>query len=234
MHGIRFNGYHSWKDKHLTLAPGKVVGRPAKEKVKRKVAFSNAEYDFSELYGSQVYSNRQLQYSFNLIGYSKEEMSFMAVDIINWLMNSSGKQRLYDDAFPGYYFLAEVEDEASFEENFSDGILTVTFEAYPFMVSELKEGHDIWDEFNFILDYAQKTDFTVNGSIEIELFNSSATVLRPVITTDAPMTIENGLKTFSVNSGVTQSYDFMLEMGKNQLTITGNGNISFEFHKELI
>lgn len=234
MHGIRFNGYHSWKDKHLTLAPGKDVGRPAKEKVKRKVAFSNAEYDFSELYGSQVYSNRQLQYSFNLIGNSKEEMSFMAVNIINWLMNSSGKQRLYDDAFPGYYFLAEVEDEASFEENFSDGILTVTFEAYPFMVSELKEGHDIWDGFNFILDYDQKTDFTVNGSIEIELFNSSATVLRPVITTDAPMTIENGLKTFSVNSGVTQSYDFMLEMGKNQLTITGNGNISFEFHKELI
>lgn len=234
MKGIKFNGYHSWRDFKLTLAPGKVIGRPSKEKVKKKPAFSNVEYDFSELYGSQVYSNRPLKYSFNLIGSSKEEMSFESVRIINWLMNSGGKQKLYDDAFPGYYFLAEVENEASFKENYTDGILTVTFEAYPFMIAELPEGHDIWDEFNFILDYAQKTSFLINGETNVELFNPSATVLRPVITTDAPMTIETGLKSFSVNAGITQSYDFMLGMGLNELKITGNGNIEFELYKELI
>lgn len=234
MRGISFNGKHSWKDFRLTLAPGREVGRPSKEKVKHKPAFSNVEYDFSTLYGSQVYSNRELKYSFNLIGNTKEDMSFQAVKIINWLMNSNGKTKLIDDSFPGYYFLAEVESEASFKENYTDGILTVTFDAYPFMISELPEGHDIWDDFNFILDYAQTTSFSINGETNIELFNPSATVLRPVITTDAPMTIETGLKSFSVNAGITQSYDFMLEVGFNELKITGNGNIDFKMYKELI
>lgn len=234
MFGITFNGYHSYNDKRLTMAPGKKIGRPSKEKIKVKVPFSNHEYDFSELYGSQVYTNRSLEYKFNLIGQTKEQMSIEVTDIINWFMNSHGKQKLYDDAYPGYFFMAEVESEANFEENYTDGILGVKFTAYPFMISELEEGHDTWDNFNFVLDYDQITDFTINGSQDVMLYNGGSNVVKPTIIASTSMEILMKNKTYLIPSGTSESYDFMLEMGENNLTITGDGTISFVFYKELI
>lgn len=218
----------------VTMAPGKEIGIPNKKKIKVAVPFSNEEYDFSELYGSQVYEHRTLTYSFNIWDRNKANMTAKKTRIINWLMGPNSKQRLYDDAIPGYYFLAEVEGNASFEENWEDGILTVEFTAYPFMISELPEGHDIWDEFNFELDVAQAVNFNVTGSIEITLYNAGKPALFPKVTTSSPMTIQMAGRIYNIPVGQSQSRDFLLMPGENDLMITGNGSISFEFYKELI
>jgi len=234
VYGIKFNGYHSYTDKGLIMAPGKKIGRPSKEKIKIKVPFSNVEYDFSELYGSQTYTNRELTYPFNLLGKTKEEMSMEATSIINWLMNSRGKQTLWDDAIPGYHFLAEVENETDFKENWADGVITVKFTAYPFMICDYAEGTDIWDEFNFITDMVQDSSFIVNDSLETTIYNLGATDIKPTIITNADMTIVMNNKTYTIPTGTTKSYDFIFKPGENNLTITGNGTISFVFYKELI
>lgn len=234
MIGIVFDDKHSYRDFGVTIAPGKLIGTPNKKKIKVAVPFSNEEYDFSELYGSQTYEPRPLMYPLNILDMSKERMSIKKTQIINWLMGSSGKQRLYDDAFPGYYFLAEVEGESDFEENWADGILTVTFTAYPFMISKLEEGHDIWDDFNFELDIAQLVDFNVSGSLDVTLYNIGKPSLSPSVIASSPMTIQTDNMTFNVPMGESQSKDFLLSPGENELMITGNGSISFVFHKELI
>src|SRR5690625_4183585 len=142
MYGIEFNGKHSYIDFGITLGVEKDIGYPEKEKIKVKVPFSNIEYDFSEIYGEQTYTNRALTYTFNIIEKHKinttEKINLIETKIVNWLMNSNGKQKLYDDAIPGYYFLAEVEGSLSFDELWNSGTLTVTFTAYPFMASELE------------------------------------------------------------------------------------------------
>ncbi|WP_440896235.1 phage tail protein [Amphibacillus sp. Q70] len=237
MDGFRFLGLHTYDDFGVTLAPGKSIGFPDKNKIKVQVPFSNTEYDFSELYGEETYTSRTLTYSlnvFNNVLWSKDSMNVKKTKIINWLMSSRGKQKLYDDAFPGYYFLAEVEGQSSFQENYRDGILTVTFTAYPFMISELQEGHDMWDEFNFELDVAQQVDFNVTGSLNVVLHNIGTPSLTPKIKASSPMTIKMDDKTYNVPTGESKSENFVLNAGKNDLIITGNGSISFEFYKELI
>lgn len=155
--GIKFLGKHSYRDLGITMTGRREIGIPNKTKNIRRIPFSNVDYDFSLIYGEQVYENRELTYYFNIgiNGDSVIAMNNEKTKIVNWLMHSNGKQPLYDDAFPGWHFLAEVENSMSFQEDYYIGILEVTFTAYPFMIRDVSEGDDIWDTFNFEYDVAQ-------------------------------------------------------------------------------
>lgn len=235
IYGIKFNNKHS-NDLGYTIEE-RTIGFPSKNKILITVPFSNVEHDFSELYGSQVYNPRPLTYKFNVLHSGKltpEAMQIEKTKIINWLMNSHGKQRLYDDTIPGYYFWAEVIDAADLEDDWETGSLTVKFTAYPFMIAELEEGNDIWDTFNFELDVAQKTSFTVDGALEVILINAGTPDVIPEITCSSQMTIIKDGISYTVAQGTTKDQEFMLKSGENDLKITGYGTISFKFFKELI
>ncbi|WP_263703378.1 phage tail family protein [Bacillus thuringiensis] len=238
MYGINFNGKHSYNEMGYTMpADGRDIGFPSKEKIVVKVPFSNVEYDFSELYGSQTYGSRPLKYTFNVLkrgNWTPQALHVEKTKLINWLMNSGGRKKLYDDDIPGYYFLAEVESEASFEDDFETGTLTVTFRAYPFMIAELYEGNDIWDTFNFDLDVVQTTDFNITGRLVLTLLNPGTPDVVPEIRSSRPMEIIKDGVRYSIPAGITKDKNFVLKSGENRLQITGNGTISFRFYKELI
>lgn len=158
--GINFLGKHTYRDFGITIS-SRSISDPQKKKTKLPIPWSNIEYDFSEIYGDQPYEPRLLRYVFNLFPFGLQSPGHMDVkktQFINFIMSGIGKHRLEDDDIPGYYFMAEVE-EGSIYNKWTDGTLEVEFVAYPFMISKLPEGHDIWDEFNFELDVAQKTTF---------------------------------------------------------------------------
>lgn len=238
MYGLEFNGKHSYDYFGITMGIDRNIGFPEKEKLKDKVPFSNVEYDFSEIYGDQAYTTRELKYTFNILDKGvlndTHRINVLITAFSNWLMNTRGKQKLIDDTIPGYYFMAEVEGGLDFDELWNHGTLTVIFTAYPFKISEEAEGDDIWDTFNFLLDYAQITDFEVNGTKEVTLYNPGTPNVNPKITSSSAMEIKLDGITYNLNAGTTESDDFVLKSGKNNLTITGNGSISFKFYKELI
>lgn len=237
LYGIQFDGKHSLHDMGYTMPAERDIGFPSKEKIVIQVPFSNVEYDFSNLYGSQTYTPRPLKYQFNVLregNYTPQAMQVEKTKLINWLMNTNGRKKLYDDTIPGYYFLAEVESAADFQDDWETGTMTVSFRAYPFMIAELHEGNDIWDSFNFDLDVAQTTDFTVNGSLQVVLYNVGTPDVVPEITTSNQMKIIKDGVTYSVPFGVTKDSDFVLKPGENTLRINGSGTISFRFYKELI
>lgn len=219
---------------NLTIAK-REIGNPSKIKRLERVAFSNQIYDFSELYGMQEYEERSLKYKFNIgFGSYFEPFYIFESEVINWIMGVNDKVILKDDFIPGYYFLAEVVNDPTNEHLFAGGTLEVEFTAYPFKIGDLEEGNDIWDDFNFLLDVAQETEFEVNSSKEVTLYNPGASTLRPAINAAASMKIIKGNTTFNVPAGRSQSYDFHLDTGENPIMITGNGTISFHFHKEMI
>lgn len=237
MHGITFNGKHSHDMGYTIPADGRDIGFPSKEKIIVKVPFSNVEYDFSESYGSQPYTSRNLTYSFNVFKkgvYTPEALQIEKTRLINWLMHSHGKQKLYDDTIPGYYFLAEVENEAAFQDDWETGTLTVTFRAYPFMIAELTEGNDIWDTFNFDLDTVLDAEFRVDGTLRVILLNVGTPDVIPEIIASSDMYITRDDVTYPVPQGVSKDKNFMLNSGENELIFTGEGSIAFRFYKELI
>jgi len=237
MYGFRYNGKHTYDDFGITIAE-KDVGYPEKKKIKVAVPYSNVEYDFSEIYGDQTYTERPITFVLNVLDRhvlnDTQRVNAIETSLANWLMNSGGKQGLYDDAVPGYYYLAEVESGLDFEELWNHGRLTVEFTAYPFMISEYAEGNDLWDPFNFLTDVSQVTEFNVNGSVDVTLYNMGAPSLSPKIEASAQMEIIHDGTTFNVPSGTSQSDDFRLSNGENKLKINGNGTIKFTFYKELI
>ncbi|HAM79605.1 phage tail protein [Ornithinibacillus bavariensis] len=228
--GITRNGKHS-KEFGMWLV-SRSAPTPSEKLIIESVPFMQGIYDFSMILGERIYENRTLTYHFEVLerDYTRRKVDRTVLE--NWLMKD-GYAPLYDDHSPGYYYLTKC---TSVDVEDASGGLTVTliFDAYPFKVSLLEEGNDIWDTFNFELDISQPQEYTVNGSLSINLLNVGATGISPSIIASSPMAIRKGNVIYDVLQGESKSESFRLEIGENPMTITGNGTISFKWHKELI
>lgn len=231
MLGITKGYKHSYKDFDVTIK-SKDIGNPTKNKIKESVPFMNGSYDFSLIYGQQSYSERELKYVFNVIGTSKESLNFKKIKLQNWLLEG-GKQKIYDDTIPGYYFLAECIS-TDFSESNNIGELTATFSAYPFKICDNEEGNLYWDKFNFELDILQENKFEVNGTMNITLYNVGSKEVTPTIICSNDMDVIKNGTTYKLKLGQSKDYRFTLDVGQNKLTINGTGTIEFKFIKELI
>lgn len=160
--GIRFGGKHSWDDFGITMHHDREIGLPDKNKITYRPPHSNNIIDFSEIYGDQTYGPRKVTYKFNIADRAirtKREMNIVKTKLVNWLMPLVGQYPLYDDQYPDWYFLAEVEDGMSFKEDWRYGFLSVTFTCYSHMINRKLEGDDEWDTFNFEYDVSQDVEF---------------------------------------------------------------------------
>lgn len=205
---------------------------PSEKQIIESVPFMQGVYDFSNILGERVYENRSLTYVFEIKQQDYERRKINQTAIENWL-KKDGVAPLYDDHARGYYYMAKCTSINT--DDFYGGLrVTTTWDAYPFKISELPEGHDIWDEFNFELDVAIPSEIEVNGTETVNLYNIGMSSKSPKITTTAPMSIiKNGI-TYNLPAGEIQDEDFRLMVGDNNLTIVGNGTIKFEWYKELL
>ena len=221
-------------DKWQITVKDRNIGKPNKKKALESVAHSSKVYDFSPLYGEDNFEERPLSYVLNIIGTKKDRMTaqFLEIEFNNFIMSKS-QFKLVDEVFPGYYFLAEVRQGTDFSALFNFGELTVNMDAYAYRIKEAKEGSPYWDDYS-ILDYYQEVKFTVSGTKTIELVNTGSKTVVPIIKASAPMNLKLSSSSVSIAAGITRSEDIVLVKGKNTILVTGNGEIEFEFHKELI
>lgn len=211
------------------------IGFPDKNKYVQSVANSNITFDFSAIYGSQTYGEREVKYVINVLNgrdYDAEAMHGLKTRVINWVLSANSKQPLYDDKLPDYHFLAEVQGGNAIADNFRSGELTITFTCYPFMIKNRAEGDDDWDSFDFENGIAQDVEFDVNGVKEIYLINDGITEAYPEITASAKMTITINGVSYQIVAG--RNTGIVLPIGENPITISGKGHINFDWHKEVI
>ncbi len=228
--GISRNGIHT-KEYNMWLVD-RQAPTPEEKSIIESLPFVQGHYDFSTILGGRVYENRPLSYQFEIINRNYQNRKSIQTSLENWLMKG-GYEVLYDDHEPGYYWMAKCT-RVNTADTYGGLTINIEFDAYPFKISELEEGNDIWDTFNFELDVAQVTEYTINGSTDVMLYNVGASNLTPTIKASAPMTIIKSGVTYHITAGETKSSEFVLFQGENRLTIQGNGTIEFLFHKELI
>lgn len=207
---------------------------PEENTITEEVPFMQGSYDFSMILGERIYKNRTLSYRFEVEERNYQHRKVDEIVLKNWLMKR-GWGKLYDDHDDGYYYWAKctsvtVEDDHVYGRL----LISISFEAYPFMRARLEEGHDIWDEFNFELDYSQPNDFSINGSSTVNLMNVGSAGVVPTIKASSEMTIIKNGVTYTVPAGESKSESFRLEIGENTMTINGTGTIKFIFYKELL
>jgi hypothetical protein len=232
MLGIKKDNKHSYNDFEIKIL-SRSISIPSKRKIKDTVPFMNGSYDFSLLYGEQTYDEREITYTFSLPKKDKVKLNMLKIKIIEWLYDGI-QSKIYDDQFPNFHFLAECTDIDYDESFYNYAQLTATFIAYPFKISTLQDGHDIWDEFNFELDMIQDTKFDVIGSKSITLYNNSIIGIYPTVICDNNFeVIKNGI-TYSFTPGEVKSFNFKLDKGENNLLLKGNGAIEFKWSKEVL
>lgn len=205
---------------------------PSEKRIIEDVPFMQGEYDFSMILGGRVYENRQLTYVFEMLERNYQSRKSIQTSLENWLMRS-GHEPLYDDHAKDYYYIAKCES-VEIADSYGGLTITVTFDAYPFKIGEYLEGNDIWDIFNFELDVAQITEFEINGTKTIMLYNAGSNMVSPKIKASNEFDITLDNKEYKISSGTTESSEFVLPLGENELTIKGYGTIEFLFYKELL
>ena len=233
MYGITYNNKHSFNDLGLTILNTRVIETPSKVKITENIPFSNLTYDFSNLYGSNCYSERKLEYEFLIKTHNNMELEFKRMLIDQWLLSSNSKTQLFDDNIPGYYYLAECVS-VEFEDLVKTGKLKAIFTAYPFKIKETCEGNNLWDSFNFEEDILQDTKFTVSGTSSVSIYNPSIIDIEPEIIASSQFEITRDNKKYTVEAGTSKDYRFKLKKGANNLILKGNGTIEFRFRKEVL
>ena len=231
MIGIVKGGKRSYDDFGLTVRDTTTETKK-KNKTLVKIPFMNGSYDFSSLYGGQTYEEETRTYEFNLIAKDKYDLEIQKIKVSDWLLDGE-QAEIYDDLLAGYHRLAECID-LSFEENYNYAKVTANFRAYPFKISNLCEGHDIWDELNVELDVSQEVSFDVNGVKNEVLINNGSNVVTPIVICSTSMIVTLDNKAFKFPEGESKDYRFRLKKGDNCLKIEGKGTIEFKFRKEVL
>lgn len=230
--GFTFNGTHTG-ELGLRLID-RSAPTPTKRLIQEDVAFMNGVHDFSRILGEDTYENREISYSF-LIPERRYRNRAHAETVIKNRYMQGGIGELDDTHDPNYTYRGQCIDVDVTDDWQSHKLdVTITFDVYPFKIAKLAEGNDIWDTFNFDLDVMQDVSFEVDGTKNITLYNNGIPSVRPKIEVTGNLTITNGTTSVTLNSQTFESDQFRLMPGENDLTLEGNGTVTFTFYKELI
>ncbi|MBU3126738.1 hypothetical protein [Clostridium tagluense] len=227
-YGFKINGKHSFKDFGLRII-SREFNPPNKRKIKVTVPFMNGAYDFSTLFGDQIYEERIIKYTLDLKYRNKIEFASKKIQITEWLMDGN-KKSLYDDLIPEYYFSAECENGVVFNEYSTGCEIEVEFTAEPFKIGVNYVGDDIWDTFNFLEDTVQANTFNVVGTKTINLHNVGRPTV-PTVNTSTNMSLVCNTKTYNLVAGDNKFYDLKLKNGDNSIIINGTGTVKILFRK---
>lgn len=239
-YGITYNGLHSYRDFGLKVTD-KEVGFPEKDKVVIQPPYKNNIIDLSALYGENIFKDRKFTITFLIIDRKTSDKQVLYqkwTDVVNWLMGTEGRSALIDDIMPDYYYMAEPQTAPSWKEFRAFGRFTVEFNCYPFRISIMPEGWDLWPFFRFSTDVMQESSYDIKGTKKFVLYNAGREISQPVITLNQLMTITANGHTEKYKVGTinpdTVAYPLVLKPGINEITVTGTGHIDFDWRKELI
>lgn len=132
--GIMIGGLHSHADFGACIS-SRNTGAPTRKTVRKTVPHMTGFYDFSNVAGSPSYEQREVSYSFDLIG-SRDEVQAAKSALLNWLAPVTDAE-IRDDDLPGWHMRGGF-DSADWEEDASGegGTLTVRFVCQPLLEAD--------------------------------------------------------------------------------------------------
>lgn len=232
-YGFTYNGHHS-SEFGLKVLSSKAMSLPTKNKVTVTVPYAQGVIDLSNVYGNNTFGERTITFPCTIpYGFiDREDLYVCWTSIVNWLMSPPTKSKLEDDAMQPYYYLGEVQTAPTLAESSTYSTFTIVFQCDPLRYHPFLG--DLWDPFNFEMDYAQESGFEVSGSKKITLYNIGAANINLVVTTTSDIVLLVNGERFSIPAGTTDNADLQLEPGANSIQIQGSSDVSFSWVDEVI
>ena len=199
--GFTIDGTHISRDLGFAIS-GRELSAPVLKSARKTVPFTNGSYDFSMIYGQLFYEDRELAYSFDVVGCPKEVEAEVA-RLLGYLA-SVHEADIHDDDCPHYHFRGSYsEAEVEWDESGEAATVTATFAVYPFRIADDACERRVEVGDNVVENHGQPARITV--------------------VPDGTMTIQIGAlkQTFS---GETVA-DIALGHGENVVKVTGGGGV---------
>ena len=194
--------------------------KPKKKSIKETVPFSNVTHDFSAIDGEVYWEERSLEYVFEIMANTAEELEEKKQPFVSWVMNVM-KEQLHDPYIRNYHFLATYDDIDIDDSEVEKATITVKFTAYPYMLSNEKRA------FVYSLRAEEKS---------VVVINNSSHRITPTFQSTVEFIMKMGNSSFGIPEGETTDSKFMLAPGKNVLklqAVAEEGTLTIEFHEEV-
>lgn len=209
MNGVTFGEYHSYNDLSLYLN-SKSISAPTVKTSTVEIEGGDGVLDLTEYFGRVNYDNRTLSFEFTYIGEPSEFMTVFSA-LQNKLHGKKMRITLDDD--PDYYYKGRVTLSA-WKADKTTGTITVDVDAEPYKYKQNK---------------TSVTD-SVTDSADITLTNDVRSAV-PLITTTADFTIVYNGTTTVTTAGTFTIPTLELKEGNNVVSVTGTGDITFEWQE---
>ena len=196
------------------------IHQPKKKTIKETVPFSNKTHDFSAIDGEVYWEERILEYIFEILADSPEELEEKKTAFFSWIMNVNN-EKLYDPFTKGYYYLATYDDCDPDDSEIEKSTITVTFTAYPYKIA---------DEATVTTQSITTSEKTIN------INNTSSHRITPTFNSTVPFTINVGGSSYAFSSGETTSETVMLEPGINTVKVkstSSSGTLTISYIEEV-
>ncbi len=196
---------------------------PKKKKITKTVPFSNATYDFTKINGEIYWEQRELEYVFEMIASSPEELEEMKIAFSNFVMNVMDAE-IYDPFIPDYHFIGTYESKSyDDDESLLKTTATVVFLAYPYKVANSPKKYN-------------KT-IPGGGNVTINVDNNSSHRITPTIKVNGKARIVYGNGSYAYSDTEITSGVFALEIGANSFYVENYGvsecTIEISFREEV-
>lgn len=181
------------------------ISLPPKKEIKDTVPFSNVTYDFSKINGELYWEQRELEYVFEIIGITPEDLVRKKTAFLNWVMNVT-EENIISPYDPDYHYIGTYSNvSADDDESKEKTTLTVKFAAYPYKIANRPK--------EYIFTIPKSTEITAS------VLNDSSHRITPTLTVNENITLKLGDTSFSIPQGETMDEDFKINEGLNTLIL---------------
>lgn len=210
---VMANGKGSFNDFDLYINK-RNIGIPNIKTIKETVPYMNGSYDFTLLNGEPNYEEREISYTFDIVGITIVEMEEIKQKVLNWAMNIQNTE-IYDEYISNYYFKGSYSS-SSWTEDGSAGELTLNFKVYPFMIAK----------------NLKKYNITIEETSEVIIKNNGGCSIMATVISTGPAQIKYNNSIYSITSGSYTKY-LKFKMGETKLELIGNNvDIEINFREE--
>ena len=215
---LKISNKYSYDDYEASVKERRIAP-PTKKSIKDTVPFSNVTYDFSAINGEVYWNERPLEYIFEITALTVEELEVKKMAFTNWIMNVMDAD-IYDPFITDYHFKGSY-DSMSFADEFEKTTITVTFTAYPYMISNMPKSYSI--------------TLAANTAVEVNIVNNSSHRITPTFNANVAATVTYNNASYAVPTGTTTDDYFKIGIGANVLTIKAatSGTITITFNEEV-
>ncbi len=199
----------------------RVIHLPKKKSIKETIPFSNRIYDFSAINGDVYWEERSLEYVFEIIADSPEELEEKKKPFVSWVMNVQ-EEEIHDCFIEDYHFVGTFDSIDIDDSELEKATITVTFSAYPYQIANRKR----------ILEAAIATE----ESTVLEFLNESSHRIKPTFISDVEFTLLYKNISYVFSAGENSLRELMLDVGENTMTFKATeeaGTINVEFFEEV-